>query len=263
MPELPDVQVFREYVDATSLHQSVTRTSVEDADVLVDTTAALLARRLKGSRFEGTRRHGKHLFLDIAGNGWLRLHFGMTGFLRYYKRPGHASDHIRLRIDFENGYHLAYDCQRKFGEVEVVEDVRRFIDERDLGPDPLEPGFDLDRFVDLVGDRRGSVKAALMNQSVMAGIGNIYSDEILFQAGVRPDAEVRRLDRGALKDIYLAMHRVLKKAIECRVDPERWPDWFLLPDRTEGARCPRCGGRVEKAKIAGRTSYYCNRHQRK
>lgn len=262
MPELPDVQVFKEYLDATALHQEIAGVSVRDDDVLQGISARTLRRRLRNREFESARRHGKHLFARLSEDGWLRLHFGMTGFLEYYKNDC-GPEHVRARIDFSNGYHLAYDCQRKFGELGLVEDVDRFIEARDLGPDPLDSGFDLDAFRRVIEGRRGGIKSLLMNQSAIAGIGNIYSDEILFQAGIHPATRVDALDEQTVAHLYRTMRRVLEKAIECRVDPDRFPRSWLTPRRGEADRCPKCDGALKSDTIAGRTAYYCAQHQRR
>src|SRR5437870_6913132 len=95
MPELPDVETFKRYLDATSLHQRITGVDVRGAYVLKGVSARELARRLKGHRFESSRRHGKHLFVRADGNLWLRLHFGMTGSLQYFERKRQAPKHTR------------------------------------------------------------------------------------------------------------------------------------------------------------------------
>lgn len=259
MPELPDVQVFKEYLEATALHQKVEDVEVDADRVLQGVSARALARRLKGRELSSTRRHGKHLFADVSGEGWLRLHFGMTGELKYFKDADGAPEHTRLRLDFPDDYHLAYANVRRFGEIGWVDDVDEFIDENDLGPDALD--LDLDRFREALEGRRGTVKSALMNQAVLAGIGNIYADEILFHAGVHPEAKVDRLENGTLGEIHGSMRKVLEAAIAARV--QDFPRGFMLPHRDEDGKCPRCGGRLKKAKVSGRATYYCPTDQKK
>ena len=130
MPELPDVETFKRYLDATSLHQRINNVDVRSAFVLKRISGAELSRKLKGRRFESSRRHGKHLLVRINGQVWLRLHFGMTGFLSYLKDAEKTSPHARVIFVFANGYRLAFDDQRKFGEVGLVEDVDAFLKKR-------------------------------------------------------------------------------------------------------------------------------------
>src|SRR5947207_13247687 len=127
MPELPDVETFKRYLDATSLHQRIDDVDVRNAYVLKGVSAGKLAQRLKGRRFESSRRHGKHLFVRADGDLWLRLHFGMTGSLRYFKSRGKAPNHARVLFVFADTHCLAFEDQRKFGEVGLLKDVDEFM----------------------------------------------------------------------------------------------------------------------------------------
>src|SRR5213596_3149817 len=107
MPELPDVETFKRYLDRTSLHQRISGVDVRSAYVLKGIPGSELARRLKGRRFESSRRHGKHLFVRANGDLWLRLHFGMTGSLRYFKREERVARRTLVLFAFANGHRLA------------------------------------------------------------------------------------------------------------------------------------------------------------
>jgi formamidopyrimidine-DNA glycosylase len=255
MPELPDLEVFKRYVDSTSLHQNIETIEVKDGRVLGGVSAGELRRGLEGRKFESTRRHGKHLFVELDDEPWLLLHFGMTGDLKYYKDANEEPTHSRVMISFRNGYHLAFDDQRLFGKVDLIEDPDHFIEEHKLGPDPLD--LDFPAFRERLEGRRGEIKATLMNQRIFAGIGNIYSDEILFQVRLHPRTSVGRLDGDAFHDLHEQIQRVLHAAIERGASPQGLPDSFLLPHRREGAECPRGNGNIQKTKAAGRTAYYC------
>jgi len=261
MPELPDVEVFRRYLASTSLHKKIDGVEAPGPRVLKGTSPSGLGRVLKGREFTSTRRHGKYLFVRADGGGGAKslvLHFGMTGYLEYFEGgpgPGVDMDHARVVVDFSGGAHLVYIAPRQIGLVTWTGDEEGFIEEKGLGPDAME--IDRDGFVELMRGRRGDVKSALMDQSLIAGVGNIYSDEILFQSGVRPDAKAGDLGGKKLREVHRVMRRVLKAAVKARVDPERFPRGYLLPRRVEGAECPRCGGRVKTMKAVGRTAYYC------
>ncbi len=255
MPELPDVEVFKRYVDSTSLHQNIDTIEVKDKRILRNASARELERDLKGSKFESSKRHGKYLFVELGSGGWLLLHFGMTGSLQYYKNAEDEPPHARFVITFANGYHLAFDDQRMFGKVDLIGDPDSFVESENLGPDPL--ALDFPGFRERLEGKRGAIKATLMNQSVLVGIGNIYSDEILFQARIHPDTRAVELDEEALKRLFDETQRVLHEAIEHGADPGDLPDSFLLPRRREGEECPRSNGKIKKIKAAGRTAYYC------
>jgi formamidopyrimidine-DNA glycosylase len=260
MPELPDVEVTKRYLNATSLHKEIEDVRVHHTRILKGISRPTLRKRLRHRKLMATRRHGKHLFAEISGDGWLMLHFGMTGFLRYFKRKSKQPDHIRMQIDFDNGYHLAYDNQRLLGQVGLIRDPQGFIEKEKLGPDAWE---DLDEktLSQRFDRRRGSLKSALMNQQVIAGIGNIYSDEILFQAGLHPKSRLADLTDKTLKSLYIAIQKVLRQAIEAGADPEQFPHDFLIPHRHAGGSCPQCGHSLKKIGISGRHAYVCTKCQ--
>lgn len=262
MPELPDVEVFKRYVDSTALHQDIQEVQVDNTRVLENVSAKKLKSSLKGRRFDRTSRHGKYLFVHLDNGDYLTLHFGMTGFPRYFKNEGKEPAHDRVKVKFKNGYQLAYDNQRMLGTVRMIRDRNRFIQIHHLGPDPLGPEFDFDAFQQCLEGRRGMIKSTLMNQEIIAGIGNVYSDEILFQAGIHPKTRVEALDTSTLLSLYHAMKEVLQRSIEAKADPERMPDKFILPHRHKDGTCPNCDTPVEKIKVSGRSGYYCPSCQR-
>jgi formamidopyrimidine-DNA glycosylase len=173
MPELPDLEVARRYVNATSLHQTIRSVEVRNEKILGEASAHELGGALEGQSFDSTCRHGKNLFVRLDDGTWLYVHFGMTGRLKYFEDLAKDPSHDRFLISFENGFHLALDDARMFGKVDLVEDPEAFIRNKKLGPDPL--ALDAATFRERFEGRRGGVKAALMNQQVVAGIGNIYS----------------------------------------------------------------------------------------
>lgn len=260
MPELPDVENYKRYLDATALGKHIDGVVVANAKVLRKVSAKAISERLTGRRMKDTRRHGKHLLVTLDDGGCMTIHFGMTGRLAYFETMADDPKHDRLRFDFAGGKHLAFDCQRMIGRVGLAESADAFIEQEKLGPDALDD-VDLACFRDLLAGRRGGIKAALMNQSLLAGIGNVYSDEILFHAGIDLRAAVEGLDGDTVATLHRSVRTVLRTAIDRGAGSEqlveRLPDGYLLPCREEGADCPRCGGKVHRAKIAGRTSYFC------
>jgi formamidopyrimidine-DNA glycosylase len=264
MPELPDVEVFKSYLDATALHRKIENVAVPGTEMLEHLSAADLETALKGHTFRSTRRHGKYLFVQLDTGRWLVLHFGMSGFLKYFKNDEKKTAHERLRLRFDNGYHLVYDCQRKLGLIALTDDVEDYIAHKDLGPDPWASQFDYEEFRSVLTSSKAAVKSALMNQKLMAGIGNIYSDEILFQAGVHPEVRANALDNNQLQALYREMMQtVLPKSVDARAQPEDFPSSFLIPRRNKGGRCPRCGAEIRHAKVSGRTAYFCPKCQKK
>jgi formamidopyrimidine-DNA glycosylase len=255
MPELPEVEMFKRYLDSTSLKQRITNVEVRDAYVLKRVSTRELTQRLKGCRFEKSRRHGKHLFVRASGELWLRLHFGMTGSLEYLKDDEETPKTARVIFRFANRCRLAFDDQRKFGEVELVENVDEFLQTRRLGPDALK--ISLSQFKAIVGKHRGAVKAILLNQQLIAGIGNLYADEILFRVRMHPATQAARLREKDVTRLFRATRYVLKKAIALKTDFNRLPKSWLLTHREKRGRCPHCGRALKSATIGGRTSWFC------
>ncbi len=256
MPELPDLVRFKKYIDSTSLHQKIKKTHIGDTRILGDISRRAIQRRLKRAQLTATDRYGKFLLVELSGGSHLVLHFGMTGNLTYYVK-GKPPPHTRLLVDFENGGHLAYQSQRILGEVGLTEKMENFLRQRKLGPDALDEHFTERDFVDRLSNRRGSLKSALMNQSIIAGIGNVYSDEILFQARLHPGTKLTELSREDLSGIYGIMRWVMKISSQGYGDPDRLPDNFLLPYRNNAGPCPKCNGQLEKTEVSGRTARYC------
>lgn len=261
MPELPDVEIFREYFQATSLHQKITGLYLESMELVKGISGAKLREQLKGRSFTAAVRHGKHLFGVTDDGGSLVLHFGMTGFLKYYQKAEEKPEYLKLAVEFANGYQLGYDCRRKLGRIGWTQDHKRFIHSKGLGPDPLSETFDREIFLQLLAKRRGSIKGLLMNQKALAGIGNVYSDEMLFQVGIHPKRPVNDLQEEEKQQLYDNLQEVLHTAIDRRVGEKGWPDDWLLPHREPDAECPRCGGKIRRIKVAGRSAYCCGKHQ--
>ncbi len=261
MPELPDVEMFKRRLDATALHQPIAGVVVTDARILADIGPADIAGKLVGRGFDSSCRHGKHLLVAVDRDGWLTLHFGMTGSLAYVEAGGEEPPYTRLRIDFANGNRLCYVNRRMLGRVGWTADAAGFVRAEKLGPDALDPAFDLAAFRAALGRGRKALKAALMDQEAMAGIGNIFADEILFQARLHPALPVAALSTKQSKALYDRMKGVLQTAIEKGAGSEqfqdRLPKGSLLPQREKGGRCPRCGAALQILKVSGRTGYFC------
>jgi formamidopyrimidine-DNA glycosylase len=265
MPELPDVEIMRQYLQSTALHETVDDVTIRAPRVVpdADDAAAQLGSDLSGRSLEETRRHGKWLFVYLDGEGGtaLGLHFGMTGSLDYFKDPADEPDYARVLFRLANGYHLAYVSPRKLGVVRVVHDVDGFIKRKDLCPDALDPGFDRAAFKGAVEGRRIMAKSVLMDQETLAGIGNVYSDEILFQARIHPRSQIKALEEEAVTGLYDSMRSVLQTAIDNRAEPDRFPDSYIVPHRHADGRCPICGEALKRVQVGSRHGYFCPNRQ--
>ncbi|HEU4618131.1 MAG TPA: DNA-formamidopyrimidine glycosylase family protein [Gammaproteobacteria bacterium] len=260
MPELPDVENFRKLLVRHALHKKIEHVEVGSAKILEGVSARELARKLEGRSFEGARRHGKHLFAALDEGHCVGFHFGLTGRFVYFKDGEEDPRHDRLRLDFPHREHFCFVDQRLFGRVEWIDDPDEYIRKKKLGPDALSIGEQA--FREALAARRGALKPALMDQTLLAGIGNLYSDEILFQAKLHPKTPASDLDGKAIKRLYRVMRRVLETAVEKGAGAEedlerRLPKGWLLPHRKKGGECPRCGGKIATLKVEGRTAYFC------
>ncbi len=254
MPELPDVEMFRRYIGATSLHQKIASVTVRDRRLLKGVSARHLEQTLTGRAFETAGRHGKYLFAAANGSAWLVLHFGMSGNLDYGKQR-ETGRHDRVIFDFTNEYSLAYISQRRLGRVALSPGVERFVEEHDLGPDAMD--IDCADFASRIRGSKAPVKSSLMNQRLVAGVGNIYADEVLFQGRMSPVLSGNTLSEKQARHLCHTMQRVLHAAVDRGADPARFPASWLLPNREQGRSCPRCGGRIRKERVAGRSAYWC------
>lgn len=271
MPELPEVEIFKRFAERHALGRPIADVAVLHPKILDGTTAAALARTVKGQVLDEARRHGKHLFLHVKKpDRWLVLHFGMTGFLVWYTDDTcvttaygdtkSRNGHLRIRFDLEDGSHFGFDEQRMFGKLSVIDDPDAYIEALHLGPDAL--GVDLKTFKAGLLNRKGALKPALMDQGLVAGVGNVYADETLFQCRLHPELKIGELNPEDLRCLHRAMRTVLQKTVDCRADRDQLPEGYLTHHRHKNGRCPRDRTRLEIRTVGGRTTYFCPACQR-
>lgn len=256
MPELPDVEGFRQRLSDTLPGRRIESVDVQDTGVLRNATARALNRALSGHRFELPSRHGKWLLLPAEGPTVL-VHSGMTG-RPYYSCAGDGDRHDRVVITLDRGA-LHYADQRKLrgiwlvGEHDDIDDVLG-----DQGPDAL----DLDRhgFTEILRRHRGTMKPTLMDQSVIAGLGNLLVDEICWRARLNPKIRIGELGDTELGHLHATMTSVLRTAVRhgCVPGLRRW--LTRVRDDTEPS-CPRCGTRLRRDRVGGRSTVWCPRCQ--
>lgn len=257
MPGLPDVEVFGRRIRAQGLDRRIETVDLRDPARLRGSAPSELEAALVGYVFEAVCRHGKMLFVKASSERQLVMHFGMTGFIAFYDHPAEQPEHARLLLQFADGGWFAFDNRRRFGWLELIDDIPSYLRSVGTGQDALR--FDAEALHQLFADKhRMRVKTVLMDQERIAGIGNIYSDEILFQAGVRPDRKAGDLREPEVEAICAHMHAVLLAAADCEADPAKMPRDWLTPHRgTDDPSCPRCGRTLKRPKVSGRTAYFC------
>ncbi len=255
MPELPDAVVYRRRL-ADALDREIVRTRVVDPLILADgLEPPRFDEVLRGRRFTETHRHGKHVFARYGEDtGWLALHFGMTGKVQYVPNE-EPPEYAYVQFHFDEGGHLAFICPRKFARVRLIDTPAAFVEEKGLGPDARRA--DVETFRRPFEGRRGTIKGRLLDQTVIAGLGNIYADEALYQEGIHPRTTVPELSEAEVRGLYDAVQTVLDAAIEVNSDPTALdPDRFMLPHRYGDERCPDTGVPLEKEQVSGRTAYF-------
>lgn len=257
MPELPDVEGFRRALSACG-RRYVSDIEVRDAGVLRGLTVKRLRKEGEGRRLGRAWRHGKWLFAPLEGGPTLVFHFGMTGSLWCCSRDEPFAAHDRLVLNLDGARSLRYRDQRKLQGVQLVGEagVGRLLDR--LGPDAL--AVDREELADLLSRRRGAVKSALMDQSVIAGLGNLLCDEILWRACVAPRTPARDLSGTAYRRLHAAMGRVLRSSVRAGCVPPR-RSWLTGRRDDSEPLCPRCGRPLCSSRIGGRRTVWCPRCQ--
>lgn len=255
MPELPDVQSFKRYFECKFLGKKITGLKVTNEKILGNISESKLKERLIGSKFKSAYRYGKYLFIETNNKSFLVFHFGMTGSLKYFENQNEVPSYSRLILAFSNNSHLAFKCIRMLGRIYLTDSMEDFIGNKNLGPDAIY--IKKSEFFKSVRRRKGRIKPILLDQSFVAGIGNIYADEILFQSGIHPEIKVNLMDRKKLGKVYNNMKKVLATAVKLNAEIEKHPDFYLSRNRSKFSSCPVCNTMIERINISGRGTYFC------
>jgi formamidopyrimidine-DNA glycosylase len=271
MPELPEVESVRQTLSPQVVGRTVLKVSV-DIDKLARPDAKAFARGLKGRRVLASRRQGKLIMLELTGNAFWTIHLGMTGQLILAEhRPDAGHVHIRVSFD-DQGPSLFYRDVRRFGAMGFWPDQAALAAGplARMGPDALHMADDV--FVARLAKRKGPLKAVLLDQTVLAGVGNIYADEALHRAGLSPLARADALKPTALAHLNQCLQQTLAEAlaqggssVRNFVDAKGRPGTFQEAHRVyqrTGLPCPTCGTPVEKIVLAGRSTHFCPRCQK-
>jgi formamidopyrimidine-DNA glycosylase len=258
VPELPDVEQFRGFFEYHATGRTVGGLWV-DPTILRAGTPRSLDRAMRGRRFERPTRHGKWMIAWTDGPA-LAVHFGMTGDLIWSGDEPERHRHDRLILRFREGGELRYRNMRKLGGLWLAHD-RDEVDAllRPLGPDALT--VSRAAFLERLARRRGSVKAALMDQGLVAGVGNILADEILWQARLHPLRPVPDLSDRERDTLARTLRSVLRESVRRYDYIERKRSWLAPVRGRRDARCPRCATTLARTVVGGRTTWFCPRCQ--
>jgi len=266
MPELPEVETI-----ARGLQKTVGGKKIKDVNVIfpgiVKQDSKNFKKNVEKSKIIRVRRRGKYILIDLSNEKTILTHLGMTGSLLFLKSSTPLDKHDHLVVKFyQSQKGLRYRDTRKFGRIKSfsTSQEKNISDLKKLGPESLNISFS--DFVNLFRKRKGRVKSALLNQQILAGLGNIYADESLFEAQIHPLQKTDKLSPQKLKKLHQGIQKILKKAIKAggssienyhNVDGEIGS--FQLQHKVygrEGLPCKRCRARIKRVKISQRSSYF-------
>jgi formamidopyrimidine-DNA glycosylase len=265
MPELPEVETIARCLRGRLLGDTITKALVLLERTVASPDATAFAEMIKGRRFASFRRRGKYLLVGLEPRGWLVVHFRMSGRLRIVLADDGPAKHTRLLLELSSDRAVRFDDQRTFGRVWLVDDPNAVTE--GLGPEPLSAQWTLERLAGDLQLRRRSIKPLLLDQSFVAGLGNIYVDEALHQAHVHPAMPADRLSGDDIARLHTAVRSVLRDAIEhggTTFRDFRVPDgdagrhqFALRVYGREGEPCDACGSAIVKMRLAQRGTHYC------
>jgi formamidopyrimidine-DNA glycosylase len=272
MPELPEVETVRRDLDREFAGKKVKAVQVTGARSVRRGTKAQLSKRLAGRTFKAAKRKGKYVIVVLDSGEWLVIHLRMSGQLLKATPKAPKPKHTHVVIEFTQGSQLRFVDPRTFGEVFLVDPAKlaeEAPDVAELGWDPLEDAMLWVDFARIVLSRRQQLKALLTDQKVIAGLGNIYSDEVLHAAGLRYDRQSNTLTVQEVRRLFRAILEVVHEAVAARgssLPDEQYVDLHGRPGAyqdhhqvygREGKACPRCRSTVERTKWGGRSTFYC------
>lgn len=237
----------------------VERVVIADPAIVRNASSIDVDRALRGRTFGPPDRKGKWLIAWTDGPALL-LHFGMTGRLIWAPNDEGRHHHDRAVVVLDDG-EIRYRNMRKLGGLWLAhghQDVERLLEP--LGPDAL--GLSRDAFLDRLGAFRGQVKPALLGQRLVSGVGNLIADEVLWQARIHPARRIGDLSGPARNRLQASLQEVLETAVASEDYVRQGTDWLVHVRGDPGARCPRCGTRLARSTVGGRTTYHCSRCQR-
>jgi formamidopyrimidine-DNA glycosylase len=274
VPELPEVETV-----VSDLRPQLTGRRIETVELTLDRMVrypqpAEFVRQLRGQRIGGVQRRGKYIVMPLGKEERFIVHLGMTGHLRVWERREPITKHTHLRLLLDDQRELRYDDQRQFGRLLLgtQEEMQAAGAFPRLGPEPIHGDLTQSEFEVLIRARHRPVKSALLDQSFLAGVGNIYADEACFRAGIRPSRRTDRLTARERGGLYSAIQEVLVSSIAARgTSVINYVDAYGLRGNNQekllvygraGEPCLKCGSILKGTRLAGRGTVYCRKCQR-
>lgn len=273
MPELPEVETIRRDLEPLLVGRRIVDVEVDPATIhlLAGAPIEILRENLVGRTFVSMGRRGKYILLSLDDGRVLVIHLRMTGRLLWRDHDAPPEQWERARLVLDDGHDLRWSDLRKFGTWRIHESVEEIVSK--LGPEPIDEAFTLRQFRAALAKRTAPVKAVLLDQRRLAGLGNIYVDEALFEARVRPDTPAGELSPGATKRLFASSRAVLERGIANRgasfrdyVDGQGnagSQHMYVQVFRRTGKPCYVCGSIIQRSVVGGRSTHFCPHCQRR
>ncbi|MBK7124646.1 MAG: bifunctional DNA-formamidopyrimidine glycosylase/DNA-(apurinic or apyrimidinic site) lyase [Dehalococcoidia bacterium] len=273
MPELPEVETIRRDLEPLVAGRRITGVEVDPATIhlLAGAPIETLRANLVGRTVTAIGRRGKYLMFSLDDGRVFVVHLRMTGRLVWRSHDAPVEQFQRAVIELDNGYDLRWADLRKFGTWRLHESVAEVVGK--LGPEPIDDSLTLKEFRARLANRTAPVKAVLLDQRRFAGLGNIYVDEALYEARIRPDTPAGKVSPAATKRLFASSRSVLERGIENRgasfkdyVDGQGEKGsqhMHVQVFRRTGKPCYRCGSTIQRTVVGGRATHFCPRCQPK
>ncbi len=283
MPELPEVETtakgLRKHIIGLTIKNVWTDLATKDKrqkdSIANPRFFTVFKKAVSNKKVLSIERRGKNILINVSGNKTILIHMKMTGYLFYGKDPKIKFAHVVFSLS--NKKYLVFSDARKFGKITLL-DTKIAHDSKhlnNLGPEPLEKSFNLEKLKERLNKKpNGKIKTVLIDQNIIAGIGNIYSDEILWRAGVHPERKVSKIKEKEIKLIFRAIKKVLARGIDFGGDSiSDYRNIYGLPGkfqihheayRRTGEKCRKknCQGIIKRKVINGRSAHFCSVHQK-
>jgi len=267
MPELPEVETVRRDLAQTVVGRTIARLDALHPGSIRSPSLRRFTSGVTGRTIVEAGRRGKHLILHLDSGDCLVVHLRMTGVLQHQGKNDSLPGMARIIFSFSDGTRLAFSDQRKFGHLSLARDPMTLPGISELGPEPLSDSFTAALLGDRLAGKNGPIKTVLLDQRVIAGLGNIYVLEALHRAGISPLRRAGALSAAEVARLHRAIVAVLRAAIAARGssvntyrDGRGKRGWFQVHHRVydrEGRTCRRCGGTIVKQQFRGRGTYWC------
>jgi formamidopyrimidine-DNA glycosylase len=266
MPELPEVETYRRFIEETSLYLPISEVEMQDPKRQLQVDLDDFRKALRGNQFTGTNRLGKQLFLLTANGPVVTMHFGMTGDVAFYRDDADTPRFARAVFHFQNGFRFAFIDSRKFGRIGLTPSVEAFRQQKKIGPDALT--LSTEELTQGLANKKSAIKPLLLDQRIAPGVGNWIADEVLFQAQLEPERPAQSLLPAEIDRLATSIREVLETAIAAEAIYRDFPSHYLIharewdeapaaPVTDAHLHCPRCQTLIQKKYVGGRATYFC------